>query len=59
MEFGGIRGILMLLLMAAFIGLWIWAWSSKRKQTFNQASMLPLEEDQEITAAGHADKDEE
>ena len=36
---------MLIVVMGAFIGLWIWAWSHKRKATFREASMLPLEED--------------
>ncbi len=32
-------------LIFSFIGLWVWAWSRKRKPAFHAASMLPLEED--------------
>jgi cbb3-type cytochrome oxidase subunit 3 len=39
------QGILLIALMAAFIGLWIWAWGHKRRAAFREASMLPLEED--------------
>jgi cbb3-type cytochrome oxidase subunit 3 len=31
--------------MIAFIGVWIWAWGRKRKQKFDDAARLPLEED--------------
>lgn len=40
-----IRGILMLVLIVAFLGMWAWAWSKKRRAVFHDASMLPLEED--------------
>ncbi len=40
-----IRGILMVGLIIAFLGMWVWAWSGKRKKAFHDASMLPLEED--------------
>jgi cytochrome c oxidase cbb3-type subunit 4 len=39
------QGIILIVLMGAFIGLWIWAWSRKRKKAFHDASLLPLEED--------------
>jgi cytochrome c oxidase cbb3-type subunit 4 len=40
-----IRGAVLVLLILAFLGLWAWAWSRNRKETFREASMLPLEED--------------
>ena len=45
MDINIFRGAILLLLMFSFIGLWAWAWSSKRKGAFEEASMLPLEED--------------
>lgn len=39
------RGIVLILLIIAFLGIWAWAWSKKRKAEFHAASMLPLEED--------------
>jgi len=41
------RGLVLILLIAAFIGLWVWAWSGKRKQDFDAAARLPLEDDGE------------
>ena len=40
-----VRGIVLLTLIFAFLGIWAWAWSRKRHATFEEASMLPLEED--------------
>ena len=40
-----VRGIVLILLIIAFLALWAWAWSRKRKPTFREASMMPLEED--------------
>jgi cytochrome c oxidase cbb3-type subunit 4 len=40
-----IRGVVLILMILAFTGIWAWAWSRNRKEAFHQASMLPLEED--------------
>lgn len=40
-----IRTAILFILFVAFIGVWIWAWSRKRKTAFDEASRLPLEED--------------
>jgi cytochrome c oxidase cbb3-type subunit 4 len=40
-----IRGAVLILMILAFLGIWAWAWSRNRKDDFQQASMLPLEED--------------
>ena len=49
-----LRAIIMIGLIIAFLGMWAWAWSSKRKDVFHEASMLPLEEDD-----GHIPQDSE
>lgn len=48
-----VRVILMIALIIAFLGMWVWAWSSKRKEVFHDASMLPLEEDDGQIPLGH------
>jgi len=40
-----VRIIIMIALIVAFLGMWAWAWSSKRKDVYDRASRLPLEED--------------
>jgi len=47
-----LSGLVTLVLLVAFIGGWIWAWSSKRKPQFDAAARLPLDDDQ---APGSAD----
>ncbi|HRF83328.1 MAG: cbb3-type cytochrome c oxidase subunit 3 [Xanthomonadales bacterium] len=37
-----IAGIVTGLLLVLFVGGWIWAWSPKRKQAFDEAAQLPL-----------------
>ncbi len=45
MDINIIRGVLTIVLIIAFLGLVVWAWSSKRKETFDKLSQMPLEED--------------
>jgi cytochrome c oxidase cbb3-type subunit 4 len=45
MDINDIRGLLTALLLFSFIGLCIWAWSSRRKADFEATAALPLEED--------------
>jgi len=45
MDINILRGAILIVLIFSFLGLWVWAWSSKRKPAFDEASMLPLEED--------------
>jgi cytochrome c oxidase cbb3-type subunit 4 len=45
MDINVFRGIVLIILIISFLGLWAWAWNRKRKPAFDEASMLPLEED--------------
>lgn len=45
MDINTIRGALTIILIIAFLGLVLWAWSGKRKETFDKLSQMPLEED--------------
>ncbi len=44
MDMNDIRSWYTVVLFAVFIGIWAWAWSSKRKADFNEAANLPLNE---------------
>jgi cbb3-type cytochrome oxidase subunit 3 len=45
MDPGTIRGLGTVILMLAFVGLVVWAWSPQRRRRFDAAARLPLEED--------------
>ena len=45
MDAGMLRGLFTLLMFLAFIGICVWAWSSRRKDDFDEAANLPLEDD--------------
>ena len=49
MDINDFRGILTAVIFFAFIGIWVWAWSSRRKADFDESAALPLEEDNEIS----------
>jgi cytochrome c oxidase cbb3-type subunit IV len=42
---GVVRGMITLALLLLFVGLFIWAWSSRRKDLFDRMAQLPLEDD--------------
>ena len=46
MDIHFIRGITTALLLIIFIGIVVWAYSSKRKASFSEAEMLPFDEDE-------------
>lgn len=45
MDVNIVRGLFTLVLIIAFTGICIWAYSSSRKKDFEQASRLPLEQE--------------
>ena len=45
MNFGLIHSVWTVLLFMLFIGIIAWAWSAKRKKSFEQAARMPLDED--------------
>lgn len=42
-----ISGIITAVLMLLFIGGWIWVWRPARREEFDAAARLPLEDDEE------------
>jgi len=48
MDVGVLRGLYTLLMLLIFIGICLWAYSSRRKADFEEAANLPLEEDGEL-----------
>ena len=58
MDLPTLRGIISIVLLVAFVGLVIWAWSSKRTTDFEEAAHLPLKDDSRPPGVGHADTDD-
>jgi cytochrome c oxidase cbb3-type subunit 4 len=57
MDAGNWRGLFTLFMFIAFIAIFLWAWSSRRKEDFEEASNLPLEDDELInTGASSGNK---
>ena len=50
MDAGTWRGIFTLFMVVAFAGIFLWAYSSRRKSDFDEAANLPLEDDDFIGA---------
>lgn len=45
MDINTLYGLLTLLLLVLFIGIVLWAYSSRRKKDFEEAARLPLEDE--------------
>ncbi len=45
---GHAAGVITVLLMLTFIGIWVWAWRKKHKKVFDRMAQLPLEDDSHI-----------
>jgi cbb3-type cytochrome oxidase subunit 3 len=50
-----ISGILIIVLIAAFVGIFVWAYAPRRKQRFDEAAALPLLADEAPRAAERED----
>jgi len=48
MEIGTLRGLGTILVFVAFIGVVLWAYSSKRKNSFDEAANLPFADDETV-----------
>lgn len=41
----GLRAIVTVVAFVTFLAIILWAWSSRRKDTFSQAARIPMEDD--------------
>ena len=57
MDINDLRGLSTAFLMVTFLGLCIWAYSSKRKKTFDEAANLPFA-DEELNQRTMQDQEE-
>lgn len=44
MDINDLRVVVTVLSFAAFIGIWIWAWSKKNQARFDEAAQLPFQD---------------
>jgi cytochrome c oxidase cbb3-type subunit 4 len=51
MDINVLRGVITAVSFATFIGIVVWAWSSRRKARFDEAANLPFADDDR---SGHA-----
>ena len=57
MDIGVINGLITAVLLVAFIGIIIWAYSSKRRERFDDYAHIPLEEDDQSVSSSQNHKE--
>lgn len=55
MDINTVRGLITLVVMVTFIGVWAWAWSRKRKKDFDEAANLPFRDEKDKQNSGDSD----
>jgi cytochrome c oxidase cbb3-type subunit 4 len=48
---GHLAGVMIVLMMLSFIGIWIWAWRKYHKPVFDRMAQLPMQ-DEDLPADG-------
>jgi len=56
MDINDLRSIITVLAFFAFMGIVWWAYSDRRKQTYEEAARLPLDDDSPLIPDGNAGK---
>ena len=49
---GHLNGVVTVVLMTLFIGIWIWAWRARHQRVFTRMAHLPMEDELDGSAAG-------
>ena len=55
MDAGLYRAFFTVFMFVAFIGIFLWAYSSRRKDDFDEAANLPLQDDEPISTGTSAE----
>ncbi|HDZ57616.1 MAG TPA: cbb3-type cytochrome c oxidase subunit 3 [Pseudomonas xinjiangensis] len=59
MDINTVRGIATILVMLAFLGVVLWAYSSYKKKDFDEAAQLPFDDETEDEKAARVQKEED
>ncbi|MGS0674210.1 cbb3-type cytochrome oxidase subunit 3 [Shewanella sp. 0m-4] len=51
MDYGTLRGIITIVVMVTFIGIFAWAYSASRKKQFDDAANLVFSDDEKISVS--------
>ncbi len=44
---GQVAGVMIVLMLVSFIGIWIWLWHSGHKKKFDALARLPMEDEED------------
>ena len=50
MNYSDMSSLMTVVMMAVFIGIVLWAWSGKRREDFEAAARVPLDDDEPVAA---------
>ena len=50
MNYSDMSSVMTVVMMAVFIGIVLWAWSGKRREDFEAAARVPLDDDEPVAA---------
>ncbi|HKE94641.1 MAG TPA: cbb3-type cytochrome c oxidase subunit 3 [Povalibacter sp.] len=48
---GHLIGVLTVMIMLAFVGIWVWAWLPYHKRDFDRLARLPMSDDEDTGVA--------
>lgn len=51
MNYSDMSSVMTVVMMAVFIGIVLWAWSGKRREDFEAAARVPLDDDEPVAVA--------
>lgn len=52
---GHLVGVFTVLIMASFLGIWIWAWHRRHRPVFTRMARLPMEDDAPVAGIDEDD----
>lgn len=53
--FGHLVGVMIVILMVTFIGIWVWAWRPKHRDTFGALASIPMQDGADGDQGLHSD----
>lgn len=44
LAWGNLIGVITIIIMAIFLGIWVWAWQKRHRKVFKRLSEIPMED---------------